>query len=131
MKQDIEQLRLLSIFHYVMGGLAIPCSFIPLLDIWMQFSMAERGWDLQPIDWLTMIIPATFLLVALLFAGTFFLAGYFLSRHRNRFFCLVVAGIDTIFVPFGTILGVFTIAILMRDSVIALFQANQDKWNYI
>lgn len=130
MKRDIEQLRLLSIFHYVMGGLAIPCSFIPLLDIWMRFSMVGSAWELQPIDWVTMIIPAAFLLVAILFAGTFFVAGYFLSRHRNRFFCLVVAGIDTLFVPLGTILGIFTIVILMRNSVIALFEENRSKWNY-
>jgi hypothetical protein len=36
-------------------------------------------------------------------------------------FCLVMAGIACIFMPFGTALGVLTIIVLMRDSVRELF----------
>jgi hypothetical protein len=36
-------------------------------------------------------------------------------------YCLVVAGIECIFMPFGTVLGVFTIIVLMRPSVRNLF----------
>jgi len=39
-------------------------------------------------------------------------------------FCLVMGGVESIFMPFGTILGVFTISVLMRESVKQLFTAN-------
>jgi hypothetical protein len=51
-------------------------------------------------------------------------AGRYLSRHVNRTFCLVVAGIECVFTPFGTVLGVFTIIVLMRDSVRELFEGS-------
>ena len=45
---------------------------------------------------------------------------------RNRYsFALVIACIECLFVPFGTILGVFTIVALSRESVKALFAATQ------
>jgi hypothetical protein len=37
--------------------------------------------------------------------------------------CFVVAAIECIFMPFGTVLGVFTIIVLSRPSVKALFQS--------
>lgn len=32
-------------------------------------------------------------------------------------FCLIMAGIACLFMPFGTVLGVFTIVVLTRESV--------------
>ena len=32
-------------------------------------------------------------------------------------YCLVVAAVECIFMPFGTVLGVFTIIVLMRPGV--------------
>lgn len=45
------------------------------------------------------------------------LSGVFLWRRRHRLFSLVVAGLNCLQIPFGTALGVFTLSILMRDSV--------------
>ena len=49
------------------------------------------------------------------------LAGRSLARHRRYTFCLVVAAILCLFVPFGTLLGVFTIIVLVRSTVRARF----------
>jgi hypothetical protein len=46
-------------------------------------------------------------------------------HHKNRMYCMVVAGIECIFMPFGTILGVFTLITLTKDSVKGIF-AEQD-----
>ena len=48
-------------------------------------------------------------------------AGRFLARRVHYTFCLVVAAIACLFMPFGTVLGVLTIIVLMRPSVKALF----------
>ncbi len=51
-------------------------------------------------------------------------AGRMLARRRRYLFCLVVAGIECVFMPLGTVLGVFTIIVLVRPSVKAAFEAN-------
>jgi hypothetical protein len=51
-------------------------------------------------------------------------AGRFLARRKHHLFCLVVAGVECLFFPFGTVLGVFTIIVLMRPSVQQAFEAN-------
>ena len=38
-------------------------------------------------------------------------------------FCIVVAGVECMIMPFGTVLGVFTLIMLMKDSVKALFES--------
>jgi hypothetical protein len=38
---------------------------------------------------------------------------------------LAIAGIECIFIPFGTVLGVFTIIVLMRPTVKELFGVAQ------
>jgi hypothetical protein len=49
------------------------------------------------------------------------IAGRCLSRRKRYSFALVMACIECLFIPFGTILGVFTIIALSRQSVKALF----------
>ncbi len=51
------------------------------------------------------------------------LSGLSIHARRHRVFSLVVAAINCIQIPFGTVLGVFTIVVLMRDSVRELYDA--------
>ena len=55
-------------------------------------------------------------------AGLIMLAGRFLQKRKNRTYCLVVGAFACMFQPFGTILGVFTIVILLRPDVETLFR---------
>lgn len=49
-------------------------------------------------------------------------AAFCLKRRTSRTFCMVVAGISCLGIPYGTILGVFSFIVLGRDSVARLFQ---------
>jgi hypothetical protein len=49
------------------------------------------------------------------------IAGRSLAHRKRYSFALVMACIECLHVPFGTILGVFTIVALSRESVKALF----------
>ena len=49
------------------------------------------------------------------------LAGRELARHGGYTYCLIVAAIECLFMPFGTALGVLTLIVLMRPSVKAQF----------
>jgi len=45
------------------------------------------------------------------------LSGLFIRKRKYWTFSLVVAGMDCLQIPFGTVLGVFTFIVLLRDSV--------------
>jgi hypothetical protein len=135
MNQDIEHLRLLSIFHYIVAGLAALFSFFPLLytTIGAIFIFAARhgtpkpGDELPPefLGWIFVGVGSFLFLLGVAMAICILIAGRCLSRHRFYSFALVMACVECLFIPFGTILGVFTIIALSRESVKALFAAAQ------
>jgi membrane protein YqaA with SNARE-associated domain len=53
------------------------------------------------------------------------IAGRLLAKHRHYWFAFAIACVECLFIPFGTILGVFTIIVLSRESMKALFAATQ------
>ena len=69
------------------------------------------------------LIPAVIILGGWILAGFIVAAGYFLSKRRHYTFCLVVAGVECVFIPFGTVLGIFAIIVLVRPTVKPLFEA--------
>ena len=132
MNQDAEHLRLLTIFHYIVGGIGVLASFFPLLYSAMGGFMLyaachpaglRNNQNPPPpiLGWFFIVFGALFFLAGLAMALCILLAGRSLSWRRHYWFAFVVACIECIFVPFGTILGVFTIIVLSRESVKALF----------
>jgi hypothetical protein len=71
------------------------------------------------------VLGALFFLAGVTMAICILIAGRSLARWKYYSFALVIACIECLFVPFGTILGVFTIVVLSRESVEALFLAAQ------
>lgn len=130
---DLEHLRLLSIFHYVVGGMAAFFACFPFIHLLVGIAMVCGAFPSDPkheappefIGWFFIIIAATIILVGWSVAATILIAGRFLSRNAHYTYCLVVAAIECIFMPFGTVLGVFTIVVLNRPSVRKLFQEQE------
>jgi hypothetical protein len=52
-----------------------------------------------------------------------------LKQRRSRTFCMVVAGISCLGMPYGTLLGVFTFLVLGRPSVSKLFAPESPSLN--
>jgi hypothetical protein len=129
MNQDDEQLRLLAIFHYVVAGLAGLFSLFPLLHLAMGLFMifdadnftGKGGPPPAWFGWFLVIIASGFILIGLTMAALILTAGRFLSRRKHHTFCLVVGAVECLFMPFGTVLGIFTIITLNRASVKQLF----------
>jgi hypothetical protein len=129
--QDSEHLRLLSIFHYVVGGLAalFSCLFLIHLGLGLAMLLApEKFMDKQSpqgppqiVGWLFTVIGGLAILFGWTFAGLVITAGRFLTKRKHYLFCLVMGAIACLFMPFGTVLGVFTIIVLIRPSVKATF----------
>lgn len=133
MKQDEEHLKLLSIFHYVVGGLAGLFAMFPILHLVIGLVIIlapgkfEGKGEPPPafIGWFFVIFAGMFIAAGWSLAVCVIVAGRFLARRKRYLFCLVMAGIECIFMPFGTVLGVFTIIVLMRESTKELFLANK------
>jgi hypothetical protein len=131
MNRDEEHVQLLAIFHYVVAGLAALFSFFPLLytTVGAIFIFAARhgtakpGEDLPPefLGWIFAALGSLFFLIAIAMAICILVAGRSLALRKGYSFALVMACIECLFVPFGTILGVFTIVVLSRESVRRLF----------
>jgi len=130
--QDEQHLQILSIFHYVVGGLTALFACFPIFHLAMVIVMLTGGFGEVPADeafplplfgLFFVIFPAAIILVGWALAAAIVMTGYFLSQRRRYTFCLVVAGVECIFMPFGTVLGVFTIIVLVRPAVKAMFQA--------
>ena len=131
MTQDEEHLRLLSIFHYIVGGFSglfalIPIAYLVfgLLFIYSPEKLANSGAPPPAFfGWIFVVFGAFCTLVGLVFAAMIITAGRFLSKRKNHLFCLIIAGLQCAIFPFGTALGVFTIIVLLRESVKQLFTA--------
>ena len=131
MDRDTEQLNLLAIFHYVVAGLAALFSFFPLLytTVGAIFIFAARhgtakpGEDLPPefLGWIFAVLGSVLFLIGLSMAICILIAGRSLALRKRYSFAFVMACIECLFIPFGTILGVFTTVVLSRESVRGLF----------
>jgi len=132
MTQDEYHLRLLSIFHYVVAGLAGLFALFPVFHLVIGLLLVlaphefEGNGEPPPawVGWAMVITASVFMTLGWAFAGFVLAAGRFLGKRKRHLFCLVMAGIECIFMPFGTVLGAFTIIVLMRESVKQLFTAN-------
>jgi len=139
MTHDEGHLRLLSIFHYVLGALAGLAGLFPLLPIidltgvMNEISpnmgstpeMEEPWLALNLTYWSAILVASAITVAAWIFTSLVIATGRFLSQRRHYRFCLAMAVIECIFQPFGTVLGLFTLIVLMRDSVKHLFSAGE------
>jgi hypothetical protein len=135
---DVDHLNLLSIFHFVSAGLGFVGMFFLMAyfaimhvvfsnpSIWQN---QRHGPPPPPEFFLIFHIMTWFYLVLALWcmacAILNLLSGIFLRVRKHRTFSFVVAGINCLQIPIGTVLGIFTIVVLTRDSVRELYEAGK------
>lgn len=138
--KDLAELRLLSILHYVFAALQL----LGLGFLWMHYflmrtmflegGLAARGAATPGME----DFPKTFfqVLIGFYIAGGVILlvsgllavlSAQGLARRRNRTLSIVVAGLSCLQIPLGTVLGVFTLMVLMRDSVRWKYREEQSR----
>jgi len=130
MNQDLEHLKLLTIFHYVVAGITALFALFPIFHLGFGiFILAapeafQDGSDAPPefLGWMLIGVAAVIIAIGWTLAALIFTAGRNLARRKRYTFCFVIAGLECLLMPYGTVLGVFTIIVLMRESVKAMFQ---------
>jgi hypothetical protein len=125
---DVRHLDLLGTFHYVVAGILALFGLFPVFHLIMGIAIIAGSFDDDkgglPPNWFGLIfVVAALVMMACMWAlaAAVWLAGVRLKRRTHYTYCLVVAALECMFTPFGTVLGVLTIVVLVRPNVKALF----------
>jgi hypothetical protein len=131
-KMDADHLKLLAIFHFIGTGLAVLGILFLLAHylVFHAFFTNPKMWENQkqampPVE-IFAILKWFYLVGGVWFVTSGVLnliSGWCLCARKCRTFSMVVAGINCLHIPLGTVLGVFTIVVLIRDSVRELYEA--------
>ena len=137
MTQEEEHLKLLAIFHYVVGGLGALFACFPLIHVAIgvmmvtnpKFMTGGQGGPPPPafLGYMFIVMGGLFVLFGWSAAICTLVSGRCLARRKKRMFSFVVAALLCMFVPFGTILGVFTIIVLSKESVQRLYRDSPNQ----
>ncbi|MFT4176352.1 MAG: hypothetical protein QM627_06815 [Luteolibacter sp.] len=128
---DADHLRSLSIGHYVVSGITALFACLPLIHVTMGLLLVTGNFPASPkpgepdpavFGWIFVVFGALACVIGWAIAVAMFLVARWLPLGKNRIFCQIVAGIECLNVPLGTILGVFTLMVLQRPSVRARFE---------
>mgnify|MGYP000005018933 CR=1 FL=1 len=135
MNEDDSHLDSLAIAHYVLGGVIVLFACFPLMHVAMGamfvFGVGEVSEQLaaQPnggpppqwFGWLFIGVGLLFFVLGQALSISVIVSGRFLKQRRNYMFSFIFACLACAAFPFGTILGVFTIIVLSRPTVKALY----------
>lgn len=126
--KDAENLNLLAVFHYVVGGIGFLFACFPVIHLVIGIMMlggpgATRGDAPAPemVGYLFIGIAVFLVLAGWTMATCTIISGRMIAKRRKRMFSFVVAAILCAFMPFGTVLGVFTLIVLNKESVKELY----------
>ncbi len=130
--KEKDTLHILSIFHFIMAGIIALIACVPLIHLAMGITMKVGGVTenvpvLGVVGAAFSAVAGLIILIGWGLAVLVFLAGKNLDQQTKYQVCLFGAGVLCIFLPMGTILGVFTLVTLQDDSVKALFNRNEPE----
>lgn len=126
---DAENLKLLAVFHYVVGAIGFLFACLPLIHLAIGVALiagpgvASRNGEPAPaiVGYMFVGLAVVFILIGWSMAVCTIISGRMLAKRRHRTFSFVMGAVLCAFMPFGTILGVFTLILLSKDSVKALY----------
>lgn len=140
--EDESHLHLLSVFHFVMGGIyTLGIGFVGMHFFFMRMIMmmpqspraspsigipASPPPPVMPPEIMNIMI-VFYIVAGLLITGMATMnifSGIWIRKRIQHSLTFVVAAINCAFFPFGTVLGVFTIIVLSRMNVKMTYAAN-------
>lgn len=129
-QRDREHLRLLSLFHYVVAAIVALVSMFPVIHLMVGIGMVTGSINdptapremFDMMGWFFITMAGLIIVLGLTLAVCMVIAGRCLASQTHYTFCLIVAALECLYMPFGTILGIFSIIVLSRSSVKQLFE---------
>lgn len=134
MEKDVEHLRLLGIFHYIWGGLSllgglfIGAYFLIggffLMTAPPSSSSSEDSVSPSVVGGILIAVGVVLFLIVVVYGVLTLMAGGKYRKHQGGYwFCFILAIITLVVggIP-GIVLGIFSLIVLSRESVKALFR---------
>lgn len=130
---DRDRLRLLEVAYYVSGVVTILGFSVLLLHFTLFLAMGlnpqifanPHGHQAEPPPpWVFLMVAgiiACIMVMGWIFGALQIYVGRCLKHRCHALFVQILAGLECIFIPWGTLLGVCTFLVLERPSVKALF----------
>lgn len=126
-----QTLDLLAIFHYVLAGLmylkgTISVIFMGIGTIAVSGVIADQPHDMAEtlvvLGLLFFAAPMIFLVIAWTAATLVLFAGRRIAKRTNLTYCQVIAGLECLCFPFGTILGIISLITLTKAEAKEIFE---------
>ena len=134
MEKDLDHLKLLGIFHYIWGGLSLLGGlFIGAYFVVIGFvvknsppssTLSEDSASPDLVGGILIGVGVVIFLVFVIYGVLTLMAGGKYRKHQGGYwFCFILAIVTLIIggIP-GIVLGIFSLIVLSRDSVKALFR---------
>ena len=119
-RTDNEHLKILSIIWYVMSALPLIGVCLGIVYILGGVGMAGAaggGQDEKAVAGFAMCAGGAIIVMSLLGCLLNFFVARNLGKRKGHLYCIIIAGLTCLSFPLGTILGVFTIMVLLRPTV--------------
>jgi len=134
---DNEHLKLLSLFHYIFGGIILAYAFFIILQFIFLFYFLETflrnssfntftsNNDFDPLIFkFILYIGITFFIIMLIGGILEILSGKFIKARKNRTFSYIIAILNLLSIPYGSILGIMTLTVLGRNTIKEMYNKN-------
>ena len=134
---DNEHLKLLSLFHYIFGGIILAYAFFIILQFIFLFYFLETflrnssfntftsNNDFDPLIFkFILYIGIAFFIIMLIGGILEILSGKFIKARKNRTFSYIIAILNLLSIPYGSILGIMTLTVLGRNTIKEMYIKN-------
>lgn len=124
---DEQHLNILAICHYALAATSAFAGCIPLIHVSIGIAMLTGGLDggrnppPREVGIMFVAVGGSISIFVWTVALLKAFAGRSLSKHKRYGYCYAIACLECLQMPMGTALGIFTIVVLNRPSVKAMF----------
>lgn len=124
--QEEASLDLLGTLHIIMGVLTALFACIPIIHLVVGIVMLTSDINVgeqapRTIALAFIVLASLIILVGWILAALIIMAGINLKKRKSYQFCTIMAFVECLIMPLGTVLGIFTIMTLSKEPVKELF----------
>ncbi|MFN8256532.1 MAG: hypothetical protein U0W24_12625 [Bacteroidales bacterium] len=125
-----EHLNLLSIFYYIYGGLSFLGAIVLAVYLFVVYFIVNRIPEVEDMAnneahlaiSIVVIVFIVLLLMMIAVGILFIVSAINLKKRKNRTLSIVMSVFALLSFPLGTALGIFTLIVLNRASVIEMYK---------
>lgn len=131
--QDLAHLDTIGILYYVLAGITAVFSLLPVIHLIVGIGMlalpaqpgapGQTGHEAALVGWLFIAVAVSLIGFGMTLAVLFLMVARRLRQRRGYMFCVVASAVSCLSMPFGTALGVFSLIVLTKAPVKALFDS--------